>query len=173
MNLSIFNVDELVALARLDLEARHLDKCLEKIKTALAIAPDNINAIGLGARIYAQLKLFTPAIDLYKQFLEQVPSAVTECFQYGMVHLESGNPESAIEIWSQVLEVTPTHPPALFYSGIAFLELNQKEDAQRCFDILIKSAPIDNLYFGRAKEVLQQLNSGQFTSPSKSDEVYQ
>lgn len=173
MDLSIFTTHELVALARLDLEARRLDLCLEKVKTALALSPTDINVTGLGARVYAQLKLFSTAITLYKQYLEQAPEALTERFQFGMVHLESGKPAEALRIWQQVLEVMPTHPPSLFYSGIASIENNQRDEAVRFLDILLKSAPVDNLYFGRAKELLQQLNSGNLAPAKDPAEVYQ
>lgn len=173
MELSLFTAQELVALARLDLEARRLDSCLEKVKTALALTHKDAAVLGLAARVYAQLKLFPTAIDLYKQFLEQLPEALTERFQFGMVHLESGNPVEALDIWSQVLEAMPTHPPSLFYCAIASIEIGRRDEAARYLDILLKSAPVDNLYFGRAKELLQQLNSGGLSLAKDPGEVYQ
>jgi tetratricopeptide (TPR) repeat protein len=173
MDLSLFSTDELVALARLDVEERKMDAALAKIKTALQKEPTHADVVALGARTYAQLKLYARAKELYHTYLEQQPGAITEQFQLGMVTLESGEPVNALQIWQDVLEAVPTHPPALFYSGLASLELGRKEEAQRYLDILIKSAPVDNLYFGRAKEGMQQLNDAQAPQTKALDEVYQ
>lgn len=169
-DLSLFEADELLALAQIDLNDNKIDHALGKLKYAhhhTAQCPDVV--LALLAKIYAQLRLFDRAKPLFAEFLDQHPDAINERFQYGMVHLDSGEPEKSIEIWSAVIQQSPTHPPCLYFSAIARLELNQPNEAKRLLDILLQTAPVDNLYFGRAKELLANFDRKGISAPESRD----
>ena len=156
----LFETDELVALARLDVEKGNIDQALARIKQALADATPPAEALTLGARLYAQLGLFERAQVLYQRFLKSNPGAVIESFQLGMTHLDAGQPQEALAIWDALLKDHPVHPPALFYKALALSQQGQPVDARHALETLLKSAPADNLYFGRGKELLQTLDTG-------------
>lgn len=149
-----FEADELVALARLDIERGVLDEALWKLKQAIMEASPPAEALAMTARLYAQLGLWERAKPLFQRYLEIEPRAVNEAFQLGMVHFDAGQASEAVKIWENLLKDHPTHPPALFYRALAASHAGQPAEARRSLDVLLKSAPPDNLYFNRAKELL-------------------
>jgi len=154
-----FEADELMALARLDIESGALDAALQKLKQVIIDPAPPAEALSMAARLYAQLGLWDRAKPLFQRYLESQPNAVNEAFQLGMVHFDGGQADEAILIWENLLKAHPTHPPALFYRALAKHQLGQSAEARHALDILIKSAPPDNLYFNRAKELLQAIES--------------
>ena len=155
-----FETDELLALARLDIDRGNVEAALGKLKQVLANPEPLPEAQALAARIYAQLGLFDRARALYQAYLQSNPKAITEKFQFGMTHFDAGQPKEALATWDSLLKEFPTHPPALFYRALVLAQQGMTADAKQTLDILMKSAPADNLYFGRGKELLQSINSG-------------
>lgn len=165
----VFDLDELVALARQDIERGVLDQALRKLKQVLMDKNPPSEALTIAARLYAQLGLFSRAAVLYQRFLETNPGAVTETFQLGMTQFDAGHTNEAMKIWDGLLREYPTHPPALFYKGLVLARQGQATDAKHVIEILMKSTPMDNLYFGRGRELLQTIDTGlRSTAPSSS-----
>jgi tetratricopeptide (TPR) repeat protein len=156
-----FDSDELMALVKLDIEKGEIEKALLKIKEILADKNPPVEAYAIAARTYAQLGLFERAKDNFKAYLKANPEATIEAFQLGMVHFDSGENEAALSMWDAILKKEPVHPPALFYRGLLLAQTGKLADAKQSLDTLLKSAAVDNLYFGRAKELLQAINAGQ------------
>lgn len=163
---TLFDANELLALAQLDLENKHVDVALCRIKQAMSRENCPHTAHALIAKIYAQLRLFSNAQQHFETYLEQHPQASNEHFQLGMVKFESGKAQEALNDWASVLQQNPTHPPSLFYSALALLELNQNSDAKRNLSVILQSAEVDNLYFSRAKELLGEINKNAEPNPS-------
>ena len=153
----IFTPEELLALARFDLQQNRVEQALEKVKTVLAQDASSVEAQRLGAKIYAQLGLLAHARELFSAYLEKNPNALEERFQLGMVHLDSGEEDQALAIWQNVLEQYPTFPPALFYCSVVLQNQKQFATAKRNLDVLLQTAAKDNLYFERAKELLHNI----------------
>lgn len=153
--------EELLALARLDIEANRLDAALLKVKEALNHSDFPLDLYAVAAKLYAQIGLFDKAKALYRRYLQEDPESLTEHFQLGMVEYDSGNQAVALEIWQDVLDRLPTHPPTLFYSSVALVENGDLESARRNLDILFKSASMDNLYFERGKVLLATISEEQ------------
>lgn len=168
---SDFEADELLALARLDLEKSNLEGALAKLKQILSGADVLPEAQAMAARLYAQLGLHERAQGFYKAYLQSNPTAVTEKFQFGMTHLEGGHPLEALKIWDELLKDYPTHPPALFYKGLALAQQGKPNEAKQSLDVLLKSVATDNLYFGRGKELLQAINQGNGMASSRPEDA--
>ncbi len=162
----IFDSDELVALARIDIEKDRLDLALGKLKRAISMDKVPVEALGMIARLYAQIGLFDRAKLYFTQFLNQVPGAVNEAFQYGMVQFDSGDNSAALDTWKTLLEKHPEHPPARFYIGLAQAQAELIEEAKATLESLLSNIPVDNLYFGRAKELLQAIDRGESLAAS-------
>jgi tetratricopeptide (TPR) repeat protein len=155
-----FEGDELVALARVDIGKGDLEKALDKLKQAISMGTYPVEALGMIARLYAQIGLFNRAEVYFAQFLNQVPGAINETFQYGMVQLDAGDSDAALATWKKLLDGHPEHPPAQFYTGLIQAEKQQIDEAKETLGSLINSIPTDNLYFDRAKDLLQAIERG-------------
>jgi tetratricopeptide (TPR) repeat protein len=161
VKIDLFEPDELVALARLNIERGEVDEALRKLKQVITEPNPPAESLAMAARIYAQLGLLERAKPLFERYLETQPNAVNETFQFGMVHFDAGQQTEALKIWDGLLKSQPTHPPALFYRALALHQLGQSPEARHSLDILLKSAAPDNLYFNRAKELLQAIEHPQ------------
>ncbi|OZG74859.1 hypothetical protein BTA51_00135 [Hahella sp. CCB-MM4] len=169
LDLSLFESDELLALAKLDVEKNRIDSALAKLKQANNLPDPQPECDSLLAKLYAQLNLFDRASYHYESYLMKQPDALLERFQYGMVYYEQGIKDRALLVWKEVLDEVPTFPPALYYCALVSWEDSDESEARRLIDILLKSAPADNLYFKRSKDLLNALdsnaNSGSVAAP--------
>jgi len=154
-----FERDELLALARLDLEKGRVEEALRKLKSLIAEADADPEALPLAARIYAQLGLGERAQACYRRYLAVRPDAVLESFELGMTHFDRGETGEAETLWRGVLERAPTHPPTLFYRALLHARTDRVSQARRDLEVLFQSVPADNLYVERGRELLQQLES--------------
>ena len=151
--------DELLALAKHDIEKGQLENGLRKLKQILATQDPVPEAIAMTARLYAQIGLLPRARDLFQRYLQNDPTAINEKFQLGMVHFDGREFKEAQNVWEEILTTTPIHPPALYYMGLLNAQQNQLGDARRHLEVLLKSVATDNLYFERSKELLQAIDS--------------
>ena len=166
----LFDDDELLALAKHDLDKGEVESALFKLKQVLVSDEPLDEARTMAARIYAQLGLFERAQGLYEEYIAKNPGAVLESFQLGMTFFDMGRVEEALSHWDKVLDKEPVHPPSLFYKGLVLAQLGKVADAKQSLDTLLKSAPADNLYFGRARELLQAIDSGQVVNIARNDQ---
>jgi len=166
-----FESDELLALARLEIDKGDIEQALLKLKKVLAEKKVPAEANAMAARLYARLGLFERAQKLFKSYLKQRPDDVVEAFQYGMVHLDLDDEPGALEIWSSLLEKEPNHPPAMFYRGLVLARQNQVTEATNTLKRLLDTAPRENLYYTRAMELLKAIENGK--SPVMPKNAYQ
>lgn len=150
--------DELLSLARVDIEKGELELALRKLKTIVSSPAPDPEAIAMTARLYAQLGLLNRARTCFEQYLSLHPDSLNEKFQLGMVHFDSGQPIEAANLWEQVLASFPAHPPALHYMGLLSAQQNRIPDARRHLEVLLETAPSDNLYFQRSKDLLKAID---------------
>lgn len=155
-----FDSEELIALARIDIDKGRLDEALWKLKQSLRPEKPLPEALAMAARLYAQLGLFDRATALFRRYLEAQPGAVNETFQLGMAHFDAGQVPDAKRIWDDLLKVHPNFPPAMFFRALACVRENEVNDARHRLETILKTIPADNLYFGRAKELLQTIDAG-------------
>lgn len=166
-----FDSEELLALANLDITHGNVENALFKLKQVLADNKPPNEAYAITARLYAQIGLFDRAKELFKIYLDTNPTAVVENFQLGMAHFDTGDTSKALSIWENVVNQDPINPPALFYRGLAFAQQNNYADARQSLDTLLKSASADNLYFTRAKDLLNAIDAGQLEKSANGKNV--
>jgi hypothetical protein len=157
-NMENFDLDELTALARLDIEQGRVEQGLSKLKCILPNPYAPAAAISMAARLYAQMKLFDRAETLFIKYLSMAAGALEEQFQLGMVQLDKGDSARALETWGGLLKQQPTFPPALFYCAMVQHKIGKLADARRNLDVLLQTVPADNLYYGRGKELLHAMD---------------
>lgn len=154
---SLLDNEELIALANWHMEQNQLDKALLTIKPLLDIEGINTGLYVLAGRLYAQLGLFIQAESLFKQYLEEHPDDNQVIFQLGMTQFDSNETEEAINTWKNLLILDPYNPPALFYNALAQLRIYAQEDAIIHLQTILTHVSTDNLYFGKAKELIKEL----------------
>lgn len=169
----VFDVDELIALARHDIENNRLEQALEKLKCVLAGEAPADDALPLAGRVYGQLGLFKRAQESFRRYLALHPGAAHEQFQLAMSHYSHGELAEAQGHWDAILRAHPTHPPALYYSALALAQQGKPMEAKRSLDILLQSAAPDNLYAGKGKELLQSIDAGLQESFIQSQQALQ
>lgn len=158
--LDLYDTEELLALARLDMNRNQYDEALWKLKRVLQENDPPMEAVSMAARLYAQIGLFHRAQALFNRYIERDADAVTETFQLGMTYLDAGNRDEALQVWDRLLQKHPTHPPAMFYRGLALAQRGEAAAARDQLEHLLKIAPSDNLYFTRARDLLLELGKG-------------
>ncbi|WP_318468202.1 tetratricopeptide repeat protein [Photobacterium leiognathi] len=158
-HLDLFNTDELLALAALDLEKENLAEGLEKLKylTSKEIVSDELDSM-LGS-VYAKLQLLQNAVDHYSALLNRTPSRLHERFQLGMVYRELNEFEKAAENWDAVLEVEENYPPVLFHKALLLLAVDDAKESKVLLNRLLETADKDNYYVERAQGVLEELDA--------------
>jgi len=166
-----FDAQELLALARIDIEKGSLESALQKIKQLLVDPEVSAEGIALAGRLYAQLGIWDRAQELFQRYLALNPQAVTEKFQLGMIHFDASRSDEALKIWAELLQKHPLHPPALFYRGLALAQQGKTAEARQSIDVLLKSVPADNLYFGRGKELLQSIETQTPPGPTHGNAI--
>ncbi|MCE2597103.1 tetratricopeptide repeat protein [Motilimonas cestriensis] len=157
MKLELFEADELIALAAINLEKEELGPALEILNylKQQKLESDELDSM-LGS-IYAKLQLFDKAARHYRALLDRSPDRLHEKFQLGMVYREMNDTVSALSYWEQVLELSPDYPPVLFHKGTLLLINNDVESAKQLLIHLIDVADKDNYYVERALEVLDEI----------------
>lgn len=156
----LFDGEELLALARLDIQKGSVDAALAKLKQALLDSAAPIEAALETARVYAQLGLRHKAKPLYERYLSERSGDWDAKFQLGMLCFESGESLEAMRLWDEVLASVPVHPPALFYKGLWLAESRRGEEAASVLESLLRQVDSENLYFGRTQTLLRSIKEG-------------
>ena len=152
--------EELLALARRDLDNGRVEEALVKLKKLIAGPEVTVEALPYAARVYGQLGLVEKARACYRRYVEAQPEALLESFELGITYFEAGDRAEARKIWSKLLDRAPTHPPTLFYSGLLAAQEGRLPDARRNLDVLLKSTPADNLYVTRGRDLMRDIEQG-------------
>lgn len=153
-----FDSDEILAIARDHFEHGRLEEALTKAKALLQQPDSPPGTRELAARIYARLRLHERSIALLKQCLEEHPDSLELQIELAMMSQDGGELEHALQLWDDMLVRHPLMPPALFNAAVLRAQRKQFADALRHIEVLLQTAPEDNLYVGRARELQEALN---------------
>lgn len=115
---SRLEADELLVLARHDLQKGQIEDGLLKLKRLQLLPSPSAEASLELARLYAQLGLRRRALPLFEAYLGHAPQDIDVRFQLGMALFEEGHRAAALPVWKEVLTVAPNYPPALFYRAL-------------------------------------------------------
>lgn len=155
-----FDAEELLVLAREDLKKGVLDQGLSKLKQGAQQTDCPIELHLDLARVYAQIGLRRKAKQHFQRYLLEKPDDVDATFQSGMIDFEEGQTDAALESWSRVLGRVSAYPPALFFTALATARKGNAPAAIGMLKSAMESIPVDNLYFGRSRELLTSLEAG-------------
>lgn len=159
MDLSIFEQDELLALARDDMKKQDYTSALTKVKFIFTQERIPLDVLALAGKIYATLGLFDRAKAAFTDYTKNSPDAFVELFQLGMVEKDMGNREQAVKIWEGVLEIQPDYSEVLFYLGELCIQLERIEDARNWLLRLLETAPDDSEFIPLADQLLNRIKA--------------
>lgn len=157
MHFELFESDELMALALLDMKSQSYQSALEKVKSVQTRGDFPVEAFALAGKIYATLGLFDRAKESFSNYIDRVPDAYIEHFQLGMVEKDSGNYQRAIDVWTSVLERQPNYPEALFYLGDLCIRLDRIDEARKWLLALLETAPDESEFIPLADQLLNRI----------------
>lgn len=149
--------EELVALARLELENNQVAAALVKLKYAKTRQSIPVDVHALLGKAFARLGLFKKAQQEFSIYIERQPDALQERFELGVALRDGGDTAAAITTWSRVLEASPNYPPALFFRSLLLLDENRRDEGVFGLRQLIDTTNPENLYVKRAHDVLNAL----------------
>lgn len=153
--------DEIVALSRIDIENGKLDEALLKLRPLINCEQPPPEAISMMARLYAQIKLFERAENLFRRYVEQNSDALIELFLLGMSLFDGGKHDEAVMVWDSVLASQPKHPPAMYYKSLVLVSKGEIDVASSTLNEILRNVAADNLYFSRARDLLKDIESAQ------------
>ncbi len=151
-----FDQDELLALAEFDMRRENYTEALEKLKIIRCRSDIPNEFYSMSGSLYASLGLMNKARAALTLFVENVPGAIHEHFQLGMIEKDSGNLIKAQKIWDDVLSKSENYPPALYYKAVSMVEVEEIQEAQILLDQLISTAEPTNDYVRRAHELIKK-----------------
>ncbi|AXQ28044.1 tetratricopeptide repeat protein [Solimonas sp. K1W22B-7] len=158
---SIFDGEELLVLARMDLEKGIVEQGLSKLKQAAALGDCPPAARLELARVYAQLGLRQKARSQFEAYLQARPEDVDATFQLGMTRFEDGETDAALALWDRVLQQASQYPPALYFRAVAAARQGQGKDARAMLRTALDVIPADNLYFTRSRDLLASMDAAE------------
>lgn len=154
-----WDADELLVLARLDLQKENVEGALHKLKQAKQLtATASVIDVELG-RLYAQIGLRKRAIPYFETYVQSFSADTDARFQLGMAHYEEGDHESATATWLAVSAVDPTYPPLLYFQALLLSQRGETSQAKEQLRRALEVLPADNLYFSRARDLLSSLEA--------------
>lgn len=157
---SLANLDmpELFHLALHDIQQGKHDGAISKLKQAIEIDADNVQAQFMLAAEYAEIGLFDRAIDGMKRTLELAPDMHIARFQLGLLHYSKGEYDVSRQTW-EPLDVLQDNPLALFKSALLLISAGQQRDAlphlERALDVNTDNAALTQ----DIRKVLQHVRS--------------
>ena len=153
------DAEEQLAVAKHEIQRGDLERALSRLKSLASLPRPPADALAVMGRVYAQVGLMDRSQAAFARYLEAHPEAVHETFELGATYFDQGQDAKALEQWGRALLLQPTHPPTLYFSAAALSRTGKNADARRRLDVLFKSAPADNLYVERGRDLLKTLDA--------------
>lgn len=130
-----------VVLGRLYLEEGVADAALNCFARALAIAPDDADALFAKGTALRRQGRNLEALESYRAALAQQPTQPELLCNHGNVLQDLGRHAEALESFDRALVVSPQTPVLHYNRGNALMSLGRHEEAIRSFDTVIRMDP--------------------------------
>lgn len=155
---STFNPEELFALAKMDFQRENYENSLRKLKVLMGRNQIPIQTYSLLGRVYASIGIFEKAKECFEVFVKNVPDAIEEKFQLGMVERDMGNSDQAVNLWDELLTQVPNFPPALYHKALVSIDKDDTKHAVELLNSLLETAPEGDELIHRADQLLSRIS---------------
>lgn len=164
---------------------------LDLAKRAMAIDPDNVEALGVVAYAYARSATFgweiprpeavRRGIAAGEHALAVDPKNADVVYALGFLYYRNGETQKALEMMRQCLSLNRNHAPAYFFSGLIYMRLGKPAEAidwiQRAFAISPRD-PLRSVWYasigraqiliGKDREAIETAGLGIVANPDHS-----
>lgn len=138
-------------------QARALEKSAEAYRQAVALDPENAQAVMFLGNTLARLGQIEEAASVYESFLAKEPDNTNALNQIGYVYLNQGHHEEALRYFQRYVEAAPDEANAHDSYGEGLLRAGRLEEARREYERAVEINPsFANSYF-MLGEVYRQL----------------
>ena len=134
---------------------------LDFANQALALDPDNVEALGVAAYAYARAATYgwdmpqdealAKGLAAGKRAVEIDPKNADALYALGFLHYRAGETRKSFEVMQQCIALNRNHAPAYFFSGVNLLRLGEPEEAinmvERAF-VLSPRDPLRAVWYG-------------------------
>ena len=143
---------------------------LEYANQALALDPDNVEALGVAAYAYARAATYgwdmpreeavAKGMTAAKRAVELDPKNADALYALGFLHYRAGETRKSFEVMQQCIALNRNHAPAYFFSGVNLLRLGKPQEAIEMVERAFALSPRDPLravwfgIIGRAQVLL-------------------
>ena len=158
-DISLFDSDELFALAEYEFKNDKLDQALLKLKVLIEKEEFPVNTLSLLGRIYSILGLNMRAKKSLEAYIEHVPEAVPEHFHLGLILRNQDDIEGAKKVWDDVIKKAPSFPPALYHLALYYIDNGNDLRATELLENIIKNAQEGDEHIQLANELLSKISS--------------
>ena len=86
--------------------------------------PKNEIATGMLASVYAEIKMFDKALELYSKILDVNPGNILARFHLGLIHFNNTEFKEAIGAWEPAIS-DPSDFMVKYFTGLAFLNVKE------------------------------------------------
>lgn len=152
------DINEILALARLDVKQGNLSAALPKLKALIAREGAPEAAFTVAGVVYMQLELWDRAKQMLERHLNLHPGAPEQTHLLAMSHYQMGHGREALKLWDDLLERFPAAQEALLYRGLQRAQLGLPEEARRDLELLMRVSPADSPLLKGAKEMLHRID---------------
>ena len=127
------DAEELLHLGLRATQNDNPEGAIEYFKQCLAQSPDHPQATYLLGAVYAQIGMYDRARDFLQSAITINPHEFTGIFQLGLLHLTSGDVDSARRVWDSLNVLADDHPLYLFKSAMLCMVI---DDFSQCIDLI-------------------------------------
>ena len=145
-------------IAQIPEDTRSILTDIEKIRTGLRSAPDDLELnVAMGNNLF-DLQKFNAAIPYYKRAMQLAPKNVAVCVDLGVCYFNIQMLDSAEIVMNRALEIEPGHIQALFNLGVIYYNAGKMDQASSQWRKLISEYP-GSRESEIAKELLTKIKS--------------
>jgi len=122
---------------------------------ALALEPDNVEALGVAAYAYARAATYgwgmprdeavAKGLAAAKRAVELDPKHADALYALGFLYYRSGETRKSFEVMQQCIALNRNHAPAYFFSGVNLLRLGKPQEAINMVEQAFALSPRDPL----------------------------
>ena len=152
-----FDLDELSAIGRYEIEKDRLGEGISYLKTYLKQGGEDPEVKSLLANAYLKVNLSEKAMPLLEAYLSSNTSDYQAKFNYVMIFHDQGDYAKAKSELSEVLNISPEFPPAQFFYAVCLHNIGEVTTTVELLNQLANTLDANNFYHKESLKLKAQI----------------